>query len=223
MQVWLRAHIWLTIFTIPLVAFHCGMHAGGPQTTTVLVLYAIVMLSGFFGLALQSFMPRLMKETLTREVVYEQIPHIRALIADSAGALRAALLESIPPPAPKTAAIEGAPVAAVAADTSVSVLIEFLDEECLPYLQAARLPAVRMRLADKKAGDDIFRILRLNMTDSFRGKLDELQGWCDDRRLMDLQTKLHHWLHGWLLLHVPVSIALLVFTFWHAYITWVHL
>jgi hypothetical protein len=38
-----------------------------------------------------------------------------------------------------------------------------------------------------------------------------------------LQTKLHHWLHGWLLIHVPFSFALLVFTFWHAYVTWVYL
>ncbi len=222
-QVWLRAHIWLTIFTIPLVAFHCGMHAGGPQTTTVLVLYAIVMLSGFFGIALQNFMPGLMKEQLSREVVYEQIPHIRGLIAESAAAFRAALMESIPPPAPKSASVEGAPAVAVAADTSVSVLLEFLHEECLPYLEAPRLRATRMRLGDKKASDDVFRILRLNVSENLRGKLDELQGWCDDRRLMDLQTKLHHWLHGWLLLHVPVSFALLVFTFWHAYITWVHL
>ena len=221
-QVWLRAHIWLTVFTIPLVAFHCGMHAGGPQTTTLLVLYAIVMGSGFFGIALQNFMPRMMKEMLAREVVYEQIPHIRQLIADSATAMRAALMESIPPPAARTASAEAVP-AAVATDTSVSVLIEFMDEECLPYLEAARLRATRMRLGDKKAGDDLFRVLRLNVSGNFRGKLDELQGWCDDRRLMDLQTKLHHWLHGWLLLHVPVSFALLVFTFWHAYITWVHL
>ena len=222
-QLWLRAHIWLTILTIPLVAFHCGMHAGGPQTTTLLVLYAIVMVSGFFGLALQNFMPQMMKETLSREVVYEQIPHIRQLIADSATALRATLLESIAPPVSRAEAAGGAPAAAVATDTSVSVLIEFLDEECRPYLVASRHRATRMRLGDRKAGDDVFRILRLNVSENFRGKLDELHGWCDDRRLMDLQTKLHHWMHGWLLVHVPISFALLVFTFWHAYITWVHL
>jgi hypothetical protein len=223
-QVWLRAHIWLTVLTIPLVVFHSGMHLGGPQTTTLIVLYAIVMVSGFFGLALQNFMPRMMKETLSREVVYEQIPHIRQLIADSAASLRGSLMESISPPPAKTAADEGAPAAvAVVADSSVDVLLEFLHEECLPYLEASRRQATRMRLADKKAGDDVFRILRLNVSENYRGKLDELQGWCDDRRLMDLQTKLHHWLHGWLLLHVPFSSALLIFTFWHAYITWVHL
>ncbi len=221
-QVWLRAHIWLTILTVPLVAFHCGMHAGGPQTTTLIWLYTIVMVSGFFGIALQNFMPRLMKERLAREVVYEQIPHIRGLISESAQSLRAALLETIAPPAPKDAAAESTPVA-VSADASVSVILEFLDEECLPYLESTRHRGTRMRLGNQRASDDIFRMLRLNASEVFRAKLDELQGWCDDRRLMDLQTKMHHWLHGWLLIHVPVSFALLVFTFWHAYITWVHL
>ena len=222
-QVWLRAHIWLTILTIPLIAFHCGMHTGGPQTTTLIWLYSIVMVSGFFGIALQNFMPRLMKERLTREVVYEQIPHIRKLIAESAAGFRAALLETIAPPTPKDAMIEGAAAVAVEKDSSVSVILEFLDEECLPYLEAPRLRATRMRLGNHRASDDIFRLLRLNAADTFRGKLDELQGWCDDRRLMDLQTKMHHWLHGWLLIHVPVSFALLIFTFWHAYVTWVYL
>ena len=220
-QVWLRAHIWLTILTIPLVAFHCGFHAGGPQTTTLLILYAIVMGTGFFGLALQGFMPRLMKEMVTREVVYEQIPHIRQLIHEGATAMRASLLEVIGPP--KTAAAEAGGAVAVETDPSVLVLVEFLDEECLPYLEAARVRATRMRLGDKRSSDDIFRLLRLNVSENFRGKVDELQGWCDDRRLMDLQTKLHHWLHGWLLIHVPFSFALLVFTFWHAYVTWVYL
>ena len=35
---------------------------------------------------------------------------------------------------------------------------------------------------------------------------------------MDLQLRLHHWMHGWLLIHVPTSFALLVVTAWHAWI-----
>jgi hypothetical protein len=155
--------------------------------------------------------------------VYEQIPHIRKLVAEAAGAMRAALLETIPPPAPKTAPGEGGQAVAAEVDTSVSVIIEFLDEECLPYLNAPRVRATRMRLRDQRASDDLFRMLRLNTSENFRGKLDELESWCEDRRLMDLQTKMHHWLHGWLLLHVPISFALIVFTFWHAYVAWTYM
>jgi hypothetical protein len=49
-QTWLKAHIWLTIFTVPLVLFHCGFKWGGPHTTTLLVLYILVMASGFSAL-----------------------------------------------------------------------------------------------------------------------------------------------------------------------------
>ena len=31
-----------------------------------------------------------------------------------------------------------------------------------------------------------------------------------------IQTRLHHLLHGWLVVHVPASIALLIGTAWHA-------
>lgn len=228
-QLWLKAHIWLTIFTIPLVLFHCGFKWGGPHTTALLVLYIFVMGSGFFGLALQQFMPRLMKERLLREVVFEQIPHICGLLFEAALKMRhdlrtleRALKEK---PAAAAAAAASSPVAAggaatVAAppeeDPSVSVLGEFLDEELLPYLNARR--SGRFRLADKKTSDDIFRLLKLNVSEKWQPKVEEMQTWCDDRRMMDLQLNLHHWLHGWLILHVPASFALLVMTAWHAWI-----
>ena len=43
--------------------------------------------------------------------------------------------------------------------------------------------------------------------------------WCDERRMLDLQMRLHHWLHGWLFIHVPFSFLLLMLTIWHAYVT----
>ena len=234
-QVWLRAHIWLTIFTIPLVLLHCGFHLGGTHTSWLMGLYAVVMASGFFGLALQQFMPRMMKERLPREVVYEQIPHIRAKLFEAALGVRSELraLERAatqqPQPVPEVAAAASAPAGATVpaaskpvstapaeADPSIAVLGEFLDDECLPYLRARR--GERHRLGEQKTSDDIFRLLKLNVSDKLRPRVDDLQLWCDDRRLMDLQLKLHHWLHGWLLVHVPTSFALLVFTAWHAWI-----
>ena len=59
--------------------------------------------------------------------------------------------------------------------------------------------------------------------DALRDRVDQMEQWCTDRREMDLQMKLHHWLHGWLLLHVPFSFALLVMTVWHIYIVFTFL
>ena len=44
-QRWLRAHIWLTLLTIPLVILHSGFRLGGPMTTLIIVLYVVVMVS----------------------------------------------------------------------------------------------------------------------------------------------------------------------------------
>jgi hypothetical protein len=38
--------------------------------------------------------------------------------------------------------------------------------------------------------------------------IDHLEHVCTMRRQLDLQIRIHHWLHGWLLVHVPLSVAL---------------
>src|ERR1700737_1990417 len=103
-QRWLRAHIWLTLLTIPLVLLHSGFRLGGPMTTLLLALYAIVMLSGIYGLILQHQMPALMKERLPAETVFEQIPHIRAQLVTAATKMRDSFK-----PAPPARTDAGAP------------------------------------------------------------------------------------------------------------------
>src|SRR5688500_6121941 len=83
-QLWLRAHIWLTLLTIPLILLHSGFRLGGPMTTLLMALYALVMVSGIYGLFLQHLMRRLMKERLPAESVFEQIPHLRPQLAAAA-------------------------------------------------------------------------------------------------------------------------------------------
>ena len=347
-QRWLRAHIWLTILTIPLVILHSGFRLGGPMTTFLMVLYAIVMLSGFYGLFLQHVMPRLMKERLPAETVFEQIPHIRSQLAVAAEKMRdsfkpappkkpdaAAPAASVaktataptavmastkgelstpaaraksatgsapiaapvvtappadapppsvpnaavkpaaprpetigtptarvqsdppgapvarsevpagdepapsppvappaaaPPPAPpKPAAAPAAKPAAAAAPkapakpapppdpASEAVLVEFIERQILPYLQARR--GDRMRLNNPRFSDDTFRFVKLRVAEGYRARVEEIQAWCDERRMLDVQVRLHHWLHGWLFVHVPFSFLLVMLTIWHACVT----
>lgn len=214
-QLWLKAHIWLTILTIPLVGFHCGWHWGSTQTTTLLILYIIVMASGFFGIAMQQFMPSLMKERLPREVVFEQIPFIRKRIVESAEALRKDVL----PPEAQEKADDKKPAATPPSPADISsaaAILEFLDSDGLEYFRLKK--GQDHRLGDQRASDDTFRLLKLNVSPTWLPKVDDLQSWCDERRRTDLQTRLQHWLHGWLLIHVPVSLLLLIVTFWHAII-----
>ncbi len=76
-RAWMRAHIWLTLLTVPLILLHSGFHLGSPMTTLLMALYAVVMLSGIYGLIVQQKLPRWMKDGLPAEVVFEQIPNIR--------------------------------------------------------------------------------------------------------------------------------------------------
>lgn len=294
LQRWMRAHIWLTLLTVPLVLFHGGFRFGGPMTTLLVVLYAVVMISGIYGLALQHQLPHIMKERLPAETVYEQIPHIRAQLVTAAEKMRdsfkPAPLEKTDagapaPSAAKTVTAESTPMAStsgelstptaraksvvgssitaqtvpptsgtpaapgssafakatadkptpvtapsssppattsakpqVASDTvSQSVLLEFLDEQVLPYLAARR--GDRLRLGTNRYSEEVFRFVKLRVSETYRARVEEIQAWCDERRMLDLQLKLQHWLHSWLFVHVPISFLLILLTAWHAYVT----
>ena len=46
--------------------------------------------------------------------------------------------------------------------------------------------------------------------------LEDLESICEEERQLSRQRKIYHLLHGWLLVHVPASIALLVLGGIHA-------
>lgn len=46
--------------------------------------------------------------------------------------------------------------------------------------------------------------------------LKDLEEICEESRQFVRQERLHHWLHGWLLVHIPLSLALIVLGFIHA-------
>jgi hypothetical protein len=211
-QWWLKAHIWLTVLTLPLVLFHCGFHLGGWHTGGLMLLYTIVMVSGVVGIVLQQFVPSLMRERLAREVVFEQIPHLRDVLVRAVTELRDDLKNERPVGSGKTAT--GAMPAADADQQSITALLRFLDEEGIPYLSAKN--GNHHRLGHERAAAASFSSLRLNTDPKWKLRIDQIQKWCDERRMMDLQMRLHHLLHGWLIVHVPSSIALLVGTAWHA-------
>jgi hypothetical protein len=215
MQVWLKAHIWLTLLTIPLVLFHCGFHGGGPMTQFLLWLYAFVMVSGFWGLALQHVVPKLMREYLPEEVIFEEIPFVRSQLVAQAEAIRQELANQPDESAPKAGPNEGGTATLASSHLiAVEAALHFLDREALPYLKS--LNPRHFPLRDKQASDNQFRLLRLQVPQSIQPPLGQLQDLCDEKRRLDLQTRLHYWLHGWLLVHAPASILLVVLTIVHA-------
>jgi hypothetical protein len=168
--------------------------------------------TGFFGIAMQNVIPVLLKERLPREVVFEQIPHIRRRAIEVAETLQKDCtpteVKAGEKPDPKAVVIKPED------ESSVTAIREFLQADALPYLRLGR--GEGHRLGKQRNGDEAFRLLKLNVTPTWLPRVEELQGCCDERRRTDLQTKLQHWLHGWLLIHVPVSLLLIILTLWHA-------
>ena len=219
-QRWLRAHIWLTLLTVPLILLHSGFHLGSPMTTLLMAIYATVMVSGIYGLYLQHKMPTLMKERLAAEFVYEQIPNIHAQLCRAAEKLLRSLKQEAPmeisPFNIPAAAVTVAPDIGTDVD-SAETLSKFITARLLPYLEARR--GDRFRLGHAREAGEIFRHLEARMTVPYRGRVKEMEAWCDQRRLLDLQMRLQHRLHSWLLVHVPFSFLLLLMTIWHAFVT----
>jgi len=215
-QSWMRAHIWLTLLTIPLVLLHSGFRLGGPMTTLLMWLYNIVMVSGIYGLFLQHQLPGIMKERLPTETIYEQIPHIRSQLLLAAQKMCNSFKLAAPIAATGTS-LSAKPPPSISDPQSEATLVTFLEERVIPYLQARR--GGRFRLGKSRYSDDTFRFVKLRVAEPYRSRVEEIQAWCDQRRMLDLQTRLQHWLHGWLFVHVPFSFLLVMLTVWHAFVT----
>jgi len=206
-QRWLRGHIWLTLLTIPLILLHSGFRLGSPMTTTLMVLYAIVMVSGIYGLILQHKLPTMMKESLPVEVVFEQLPKVRAQLCAAAEKLQRSLKQQV-----------RSGSAAVTTDVSQEeVLAGFIEQRLIPYLRARR--GEKYRLGHVREADEIFRHLKFRVDETYRPRVDEMRRWCEERRITDTEVRMQHWLHGWLFVHVPLSFLLLLMTVWHAFVT----
>jgi hypothetical protein len=94
----------------------------------------------------------------------------------------------------------------------------FHAEQMRPFLAA---PAPRRSpLLSELRSETLFSALRRRLGsrggDAPANALDRLEELCRDRRRLAEQEHMYRWLHAWLLLHVPLSAALLVLGVVHA-------
>jgi hypothetical protein len=85
-------------------------------------------------------------------------------------------------------------------------LLSFRDKILVPYLtgQARR----RSPLLARTEAERRFDLLRETLPPSATKAVDRLEELADFRRQWDFQARLNWWLHGWLLLHLPLSVAM---------------
>ena len=77
-------------------------------------------------------------------------------------------------------------------------------------------------LADPLQADVILNGLIDGPDDSAAAALAEWRRLCEERRDLDRQLRLHALLHGWLLIHVPATVALLLLLTGHVVVAWRH-
>jgi len=212
-QTWMRGHLWLGLLSLPLILFHSGFRYGHGLTAWLMTLLIVVVASGLFGAALQHYMPRVMTREVTMETIYEEIGHVRAqlleeaeeLIQQATGGEKKASAEGSEPDSPGPA---------IAVSDETAPLRNFYQQELKPFLEK---PAARgSALGDAAQARSAFTQLRTLVPASLHTTIEDLEGICEEERQLTLQSHLHMWLHGWLLLHIPLSLALILLGAMHA-------
>ena len=215
-QTWMRGHLWLGLLSFPLVLFHSGFRLGHGLSAALMVLLIFVVASGLFGAALQHYMPRVMTREVTMETIYEEIDHVRAQLREEAGEIIARVTAgTLPDSATAAPVVTVATVATVAiAEEAPAPLRNFFDRELDPFL--ADPTADGSALADAEQAGGVFAQLRTLLPSALHPALEDLENICEEERQLTRQARLHLWLHGWLLLHIPLSLVLILLGAVHA-------
>lgn len=213
---WLQGHVWFGLVSYPILLYHAGGRFGGSLTWWLMVLFTVVWISGIVGLLLQNVVPRLMFNDLPDETIYAQIDRVARENLKQARKLV------------RRRAAEG--------DSPATALVEFYEEHVRPYLASGLTPPpvgwvffARPRWVNWLGPG---RLLRKSppprsefakMRSRYPGLFDQLtalENLTDQRRQHFKQKRLHWLLHGWLLLHVPCSIAMVMLIPLHAVFAW---
>ncbi len=101
------------------------------------------------------------------------------------------------------------------ADELVETAVQ-VDEEHEDKVRFRELYTTRVRPFLEQPAPGLIEPLRALAPAVFRPVLDDLESICEEQRQLTRQRRLYHFLHAWLLVHVPLSIALLVLGGVHA-------
>jgi hypothetical protein len=234
-QTWMKAHIWLGLLTVPLVVLHSGGRIGGMLTTLLVSVFAIVIVSGVWGLVMQNLLPKLLLEAAPAETVYSQIDRVgrqyaaeaRRLVSlacggdDESGVSQYELTDRKLAAAATAADIHGAPrrvgLQVVRSPHPASerltpipspAIIEALDRDIAEFLTTGH--SAHQVLGPRQRNEWYFDDLRLRVAPDLRTLVSQLEELCERRRQLNVQRRIHLWLHNWLWLHLPLSVALML-------------
>jgi hypothetical protein len=223
---WLQGHVYLSIVSYPIIFYHAGgLRFGGTLTTVLMWAFTVCYFSGLIVLILQQVLPRLMRQEIPLETIYDQIDDVartNLATADDLVAMNApavALAATVPAGAAE-AEYAAAAIAAEAGRPSPAAAAElktFYERRVRPYLAHGLSTDGQTHAAAVKppAGDEFSRVRKI-LPDALRSVVDTLQTFTEERRQFALQRRMQHLLHGWLLLHVPAAWVMIILIPIHA-------
>jgi hypothetical protein len=215
---WTQGHVWLALLSYPLILFHAGLHWGQPGSLTwvMMWIFTVVVLSGIFGVIIQNIIPRMLLSDLQHETIYDEIDHVIHELAGEAAKIVVAATPTEEITEDETLSSGGTLIATAPMAMLITArrqLAEFYASQIKPYLASPRGKALLLTNAarSKAAFDEV----RRSLPQSMREPLNNLESITNERRQLERQRHLHHWLHTWLLIHVPLSYALTVLAIVH--------
>lgn len=222
-QTWMRGHLWLGLLSFPMILYHGGFAWKGQLTAALMIMLFIVILSGIAGAAIQHYVPSQLTANVPLETIYEEIPHVRQQLCDEADQLassicgpltgRAAPAAEESEPASRSESVVATVLAEVEPEDRARFRMVYI-HHIRPFLENPETPDADFATSVKSA--PVFDSLRRMLPKPVHAVLEDLESICEEERQLSRQRKIYHVLHGWLLVHVPVSIALLVLGGIHA-------
>jgi hypothetical protein len=203
-QTWMRGHLWMGFLSLPLILLHCAFTWKGSLASLLMVLLFITVGTGIMGAALQHFVPVFMTRSVPLETIYDEIPHVRRQLRDEADILAASISG--------TGETEHSVPTEIDPETRARFAAVYT-KTILPVLQ--RPGRTRNGSISEELGP-VFDSLRKLLPINAHPILKDLESICEEDDQLERQKRIHFWLHGWLLIHVPLSIALLVLGAVHA-------
>lgn len=113
-----------------------------------------------------------------------------------------------------SAAVAAAPEIILLSEEESAPLRRFFLNEMRPFLGQPKQRG--QRLGDATKASSAFAGLRTLLPAVAHVPLEDLEDICDEARQLTRQERLHRWLHGWLLLHIPLSLVLIFLGAIHA-------
>ena len=207
---WMQSHVWIGILSYPLVLYHAGGFSwGGPLTQTLMWILAVVFISGIVGIVLQQTIPVRLTRDVPAETIADQIIEVQAVLRGEAERVAATIRNSRvePPLEAKVSVIDKTVMPS-------EPFASFYEQKIVAFL-SDRFDS-RSQLASPVSSRKEFESWRNRLDRSLHPATSLLESLVDERRQLAYQRRLHGWLHGWLLVHVPLSYGLMILAAIHA-------